>query len=219
MTPGAGPDALLERIEAGLRRLGIPAALCAALAHEGALWTYAFAGWWMRTPVGKGNFSVYRGTRSTILAVGIGLVLLVARWIPAHILLVRVGWVVTALTAYGLLWLAGDAHGVRLRPLRIDDGHLWVRTGLRWRASVPLAQIASVEPLKSAAVPSRWERGYLSATPLGVPTLLLTLRAPVTARGPYGLPRVVTRIGVAPDSRARFVEVLEKALAGVAPAP
>ena len=63
----------------------------------------------------------------------------------------KAAWIVTVLDLYGVLWLVGDYHALRLRPTRIDDDTLVLSYGLRWRASIPLDAIGSVETISSEA--------------------------------------------------------------------
>lgn len=219
MSGAADPGELPERLQSAMTRAGLPPALSAALACELSLWAFALAGWRMRTPADANAFSVHRESSWSMAAVGIGLVLVVEA-LPIHFLLVRshptLAVIATATSVYGLLWLIGDAQAMRLRPMRIEPDALLVRVGLRSKALVPLDAIASVEPVKADAAPKRG-RGTLRATPIGDPTLLLTLREPLVAHGPYGVPLPVARIGVAADERARFASALEAALGHAAP--
>jgi hypothetical protein len=68
-------------------------------------------------------------------------------------------------------------------------------------SAVPLAAIRELARLE-ARLPA--EPGLLRAE-LTTPGLLLTLRAPVRVRGPFGLERRVTRISLGVDERERFL--------------
>lgn len=127
--------------------------------------------------------------------------LLVARHHP------RIAWTLTVLSLWGLFWLFGDFRAMSLRPVRFGEDALELHVGRRWSARVPFDRIAAIRTVRGAPPPRR-EVGTLRAVVLGDPSLLLDLREPVVAHGPYGLTREVRRIAIAPDDRARFLELL-----------
>jgi hypothetical protein len=135
---------------------------------------------------------------------------LLVETLPVHVLVAHfspvAAWILSGASIYSLLWLIGDYQGLRLRPCRIDDDLLLVRLGLRWSVRVPLAAIAEVRAIR--ARPAGRDRGYLHATLIGDPTVLVELREPVRAIGPYGWRRLVHRIGLAPDDREGFLAAL-----------
>ena len=89
----------------------------------------------------------------------------------------------TALDVYGILWLLGDYHALRLRPTTIEDGVLHLRYGLRWNVDVPLSNIAE---LKSGT-----RKGALKV-----------------ARGLIGITRTIDAIAILPDEPERFEAAL-----------
>ena len=100
-------------------RAAIPVpALARVLAVEISTVIFATTGWFRSPPPG---FAMHR--RSGILMIiGVLGLLSVVEAVVVHIVLVRVSptlaIVMTALSVYGMLWLAGFAHAVRLSPLR-----------------------------------------------------------------------------------------------------
>lgn len=195
---------------------GIPAPRVAeAVASEVALLYYGLFSWRTRPVVGARDlaFSYHRksgfvgllGTLAGVTVVEAAAVhLLVEGWSRAA------AWVLTALSAYGLLWLLGFLQAVRLRPILLGPDALHLRTGLRWSARIPYGRIARVVPAGRTA-PDRRAPGYLHAVPLGTPHLLLELAEPVEVAGLYGVSRRgVSRIGISVDDQARFVAELEE---------
>lgn len=211
----SGPGQLPERLAEAAQRVVAFPLLAEVIGYEIARVTFAFAGGWLRPREDERAFTAHRELGWSGIAIGLALAMLVEA-LPVHVLVSRshpaLAWVLTGLTLYGLLWLAGDFHGLRLRPMRIGADALLVRVGLRWRVRVPLADIVAVRDVKGDAPPRR-ERGYLRATAFGDPSLIVELRAPLRAIGPYGVRREVTRIGLAPDEKARFRAALAAALA------
>ncbi len=127
--------------------------------------------------------------------------LLVAHWSRA------LAWGLTGVAAYGVLWLFGDYQALRLRPIVVDETTLHLRLGLRWSADVPLASIRTLST-EGAGRLTRRTPGYLHAVVMTSPRVVLDIEPPVVAQGPYGVTKRVSRIGLSPDERARFVDVL-----------
>jgi hypothetical protein len=190
----AGPIAALE---AGFVAARIPARVAAIFASELGAVGLALTGWFRRPRPG---FAM----RSTgwLLYVGVFGFLIVVETAAAHIALVMwkpvIAWIATISSAYALVWLAGDAHAIRLYPVVVAGGTLRVTVGVRWRAAIPLADIASVTETHN--VPD----GALSLA-LIEPTVLVTLRAPVEVIGLLGRRRRADRIALTIDDPAAFI--------------
>jgi hypothetical protein len=190
----AGPIAALE---AGFVAARIPARVAAIFASELGAVGLALTGWFRRPRPG---FAM----RSTgwLLYVGVFGFLIVVETAAAHIALVMwsptVAWISTISSVYALVWLAGDAHAIRLYPVAVAGDTLRVTIGVRWRAAIPLADIASVTETRS--VPD----GALSLA-LIEPTVLVTLRAPIEVIGLLGWRRRNDRIALTIDDPAAFI--------------
>ncbi len=122
------------------------------------------------------------------------------------------GWVVAALSLYGMLWLLGDWRAVCLRPILVNKEALIVRIGLRWTVQAPFAAIASVRP-EAAKPPSHKTPGYLSSILPGTPQYLIALNPPIVAHGLYGRRRTITTLGLAVDDTASFEAALKRRFA------
>lgn len=119
----------------------------------------------------------------------------------------RLAWLVTALGAYGMLWLIGDWRATRNLPILVRGEDLHIRFGLRWRIDIALDDIVAFRSptaaersrkklvdLKLALPMSRWK--------------VLELKRPVEARGIYGRRRTVRTLGLAIDEQDRFDTLL-----------
>jgi hypothetical protein len=137
----------------------------------------------------------------------VGTHLVVRRWSGT------VAWLLSALGVYALVWMAGDYQAVCRRPMVAADDALRVRVGLRWSVSIPYTQIEQVQPRGKESV-SRRTRGCLHAALLGDPQMVLILRGPVRARGPYGIEKEVRRVGLVVDEADRLRAVLAEKCAG-----
>jgi hypothetical protein len=159
------------------------------------------------------GFSVYRRSGWDTILICI-LVLLAAESIGVHLLIqtwsVRAAWVVTLLDLYGAIWLLGDYHAMRLRPITIDESTLHVRFGFRWSISIPLQNIAAIEPVRSE---SDWKRkDVLKVALLDEPRLLVRLNAPATAIGLAGIRKTINAVALLPDDLEEFEEALRAAV-------
>lgn len=191
--------------------LGSPR-LAALVVGELGLLRYGIAGWTRSTPAPAADEFAYhrRGSYPALLAVvavvavfeTLGVHILLSLWEPAA------AWGVTALGIYGFAWVAGDFHAGRLHPIRIDGDALVLRTGLRWRARVPLDAIAALGDEPPPAGEARVAFVYV-----GQPDLWLELDRPLTVRGPLGVERTTRHLGVGVDDPAAFRARLESRIA------
>jgi len=130
----------------------------------------------------------------------IGLHLLVQHWS------VKVAWIFTALDLYGVLWLIGDYHALRLRPTLIRPDTIELRHGMRLNATIARDNIAAIEPITSEA---QWKRkGTAKLALLDEPKYLVRLREPVVAEGIAGIRRTIDSIAFLPDDVAAFERAL-----------
>lgn len=164
------------------------------------------------------SFTSHRESGWTSAALGIGLAA-VAEALPVHLLVYRshpwLAWALTAASLYAIVWLIRDARALSARPTRFGATALSIRIGSRLHVELPYDAIASVTPVRGEP-PPRKSPGYLRATVLGDPTLILELDRPLRATGPYGWSREALRIGLAPDRRAEFLARLARAVPAAA---
>ncbi len=180
---------------------------------ELAIVYYAVVGPRRRTPTGPGVFATTEssGLGGLLFAFGMGVAveglavhLIVHPWSP------RLAWGLTAMDGYALLALVALHQAARLRPVVLEAGvpaRLLVRTSLLWTAEVPLALLVEVTHLDAMTS----ERGVLRAALGAPPGLLLRLRAPVVARGPFGIRRAVQAIALHVDDPHGLQRALAKA--------
>jgi len=182
------------------------------LAYETAVLYYAAVGWTRSPETGDRSFSVHRGVGYIALMTA-AMIALVVETTAVHLLLRLwspvAAWVLTGISLYTLVWLLGDLHAVRLRPLQICDETLHLRLGLRWTASIPLESIRAVQDPQDAEQ-SRG-REHLKAVLAGAPNRRIRLTGPIRAVGLYGLTRQVTTIDLHIDDPADFDAALDQA--------
>lgn len=189
----AGP---IGALEAGLRGARVPARVAAIFATELTVLWFALTGWFRRPRPGFAMRS-----SGWLMFAGVMGFLIIVETAAAHIALVMwkpwLAWLSTISSAYLLVWLAGDAQLIRLYPIAVIDNELRIAVGMRWRVTVPVADIAAIEPMRS--VPA----GALSLALLE-PTVLVTLRAPVDVHGFLGRVRRADRLALTVDDPAAF---------------
>lgn len=134
----------------------------------------------------------------------VGLHFLVSLW--SH----RVAWILTALGAYGALWIFADWRACRLRPVVIVDGVLRIHFGLRWRLDVPIEAVRAVRAPTSEERAERRSVDLRLALP-GTRWQVLELDRAVEAQGIYGLRRPVRTLGLGLDEPARLEAALAEA--------
>jgi hypothetical protein len=86
----------------------------------------------------------------------------------------------------------------------VSSRALQVRLGVRWRAEVPVSEIASVTEI--TAVPD----GAMNLA-LFEPTVLVTLRQPVAVRGMFGKRRQADRFALTIDDPKALIAALAAA--------
>ncbi len=162
---------------------------------------YGLGGWFMRARPAR--YSFLRG-RPWGALVAVFTFLIVVESVVLHVALAAwsspVAWIVSATSAYALVWIWGDFHALRLGGLELNDAALELRFGLRWRVRVPWTLIADAE-CSDARVAGA---DGLSCRVLRT-DVQLTLREPIVVHGPFGLRRSVRRLALAVDFPLEFV--------------
>jgi hypothetical protein len=197
---------VLERLESAALKIVPSRHAAAVLATEMAVFYYAFGAWRRRAdaPPGSLAFSIHRqsgvaalfGMLAGVTAMEAALVhVLVTRWSP---LAARV---LTALSAYGIVWLVAMSRAFALRPVLVCDREVVVRSGMMWTVRVPVMAIAAT---------LRQGPFDMKMPPACEPNVVLRLAEPVVARGMHGVTRRVASVAIAVDDREAF----ERAIAG-----
>jgi hypothetical protein len=159
------------------------------LAYEMAVFYYLLFGW-RRAPKDQPLSFTYHRSSAYLAIVAVVMLVVVAELGGMHLLISlwnpTVAWIVSAISVYAMLWLIGDSHAIRLRPIRLSETMLHIRVGLRSTIDIPLASIDGIGAPADLTL-SRRTPGYLKSVLLGAPNLRIELSTPVDALGPYGL--------------------------------
>jgi hypothetical protein len=182
---------------------------------EFSLLYFAFAGWFKKFENHDSNnipFSYHRKNGYAAI-IGVIIMILITETLALHILLqhwnLLAAWIFTGISIYGLFWLLGDYQAMRLHPIVLSQEFLFIRTGLRWRATLPLANIAAIDKFKAR---EKRIKDYLGLSIFGDPRLLICCKQPVVVRGLFGIKREVCRIGLTVDDEKLFLEALQQRL-------
>ena len=211
----AGGEASEARVARALGALLPPRAarlLAIELVIVGSALRFLVGGWRRAAPAG---FTYHRASALRMLLpmlplLGMADVLLLELVVLPH----AATWLrvaVHALAIYGLIWMVGVYASLRARPHQLADGRLTLHRGILGRVDVPVAQIASIDPLPAFA--DDWKRRAYRKDAIRVdvagPTILeLRLHAAVQAIGVLGRGAPRTRVLVAVDEPAAFTAAL-----------
>jgi len=133
-------------------------------------------------------------------------IVIAAESLALHLFLApRIGsfvWLVTALDLYAALWLVADCRALGANGIRVSERGVAIRFGIRWEADIEPGEVERVE----AAANGNWDRKLAL---IDEPTLVVVTRRPVELRGPYGILRRASRIGVRLEDSVAFESALE----------
>jgi hypothetical protein len=162
---------------------------------------YALFSWRAEAEIPGGAVATTSHRRSgwSGVLVGVGMIIVVES-VATHFLIAlwnaKLAWVLSALSAYGILWLIGDYRAMALRPTFLTSTMLRLRIGIRWKVDIPLDEIRSAAPYRpsDASLP-----GYRKVTVIGNPRWTVQLHRPVVLEGPFGIRRPASSLGIATD--------------------
>jgi hypothetical protein len=186
------------------------------IASEFAVFYYALASWGRRGHMPPDASAFPPARAATVLAVlvpivvieTVGVHLLVSRWS------VGAAWILTALSAYTVLWVFGDFRAMALRPTLVTADEVVVRVGLRCSLRVPLALI-------ERAAAANWRdddravRGHLNMAAPDPPNILIAFREPLTARRIFGVRTSVRSVGLRLQDPDGFLRLIQARTANV----
>lgn len=209
--------ALLEviLIATAMRRIGRGEGRMAALVtSEAVILHYAIAGWWRKPEHVEGQPITFHERSGWGSIVACALVLIASEGIAAHLFLAqwntKAAFAWTLLDIWGALWLVGDYHALRLRRSWLDDDALHLRVGMRWSATISLANIESIDAIREER---EWKRrGVLRVAMLDEPRWLITLREPVVVNGIAGIRKEIQALALLPDDD-QIINAVQRAAA------
>lgn len=141
--------------------------------------------------------------------VAIIIVLCAVEAVIVHLALSRVSVAlaiaVILLTAYAVLWIAGDARATVLSPVLVGKGVVKIRWGVHFNEKIPIELISSSGAGETPVAKS--ER--VNLVPLGGDPFWIEFAEPVAVRAFTGRKRAVKALAVSPDDRCGLKRALE----------
>nr|WP_283171773.1 hypothetical protein [Curtanaerobium respiraculi] len=182
-------------------------------ALECSIWWYLLRSWGKPAIVPNGARAFPYHRKSGYIAFVVALLVLgCIETAVMHLLLTRMNVtlaiVVTALTVYMLLWIAGSARAAVMNPLIVGSEHVVLQWGAHMSERVPFDAIARIggEPVD---VP---KGKRLDLTPMGAEPLWIEFARPIVMHTFFGGEREILAAAVAPDERRAFVEAVSARL-------
>jgi hypothetical protein len=201
-----------ERIRASLGGSSLQSRVADIVAMETSLMFYALASWRRApfVPAGMLGFSYHK--RNSYAAILYTFFLAtVVETVAVHFLIrvfaPRVALAVLAVSGMGALWVLGFARSIQLRPIVVSADTLHVRSGMKCAIEIPKRLIAGIEFGRMRTLDKRTPE-FIAAAP-GQPNVMIELREPVRARGPYGTGRMITRVSLVIDDLVAFQRALD----------
>ena len=128
--------------------------------------------------------------------------------ILVHLASLLLAWLLTALSLYGLLSLAGHIRALPRRYSTLGNDSVTLRTGLFGQCNIPYRQIAEIIPIAvGSGVPTNsWQLGMLGS--MEPRNLLLGLHQPATIEISHGITRRTHHIAVHMDDPQGFANAV-----------
>jgi hypothetical protein len=206
---GRHPDLLDNMRDGAAAVLPIPP-VANLLATELAVLYYALFSWRAQphVPSGAKAFSMHKRGGHADLLFALAIATLV-ELVPVHLLLHHwspvLAWMVSGLTVYAAIWIAGVARSFELRPVLVSDDYLIVRYGLLFRLKIPRSAIREIrkgtDRRADAVLPRR-----------SSPDLSIQLTVPLIAELALGLRKRIECLALAVDDVPGFERALERLL-------
>jgi hypothetical protein len=178
------------------------------IGSEIAVFYYAFA-----AKRAKGGFSYTKASGAipvlivflmAMVAEGIGLHFLIVRWSPLT------AWIFSGLSTYTMLQLYAHMRAMKARPIRVEDGMLYLRNGLAADVSVCIANIEEIT-LTRRTLPKENSLKLALFGALEGHTMRIKLRQPVMVVRMFGIRRQASVLLVAVDKAEELLTCISLA--------
>lgn len=178
------------------------------LATEISSFYYGLFAWKRLKQTGENTFTVHKKSNYGSI-IGTLAFLSFLEAVVFHIVLIQLSniaaWIIFGLNLYGITFFLADFNAARREPIHIDDESLYINVGIRWRATIPIKEIQSVE-LSSISYQGD-KKTLMALTILGSPNLMIELGRTHKAEGPYGICKSFDRVILNLDEPQRFKQL------------
>ncbi|MFT5821069.1 MAG: hypothetical protein ACI8ZM_002318 [Crocinitomix sp.] len=189
----------------------LPAKLAYGLATEIGLFYYTFVTW--RKPnYTANNFTYHKesGIQGILGAVlGVALIELFCVHLLIHENHPILSWILTAISAYGVIQIIGLMKSIPRVPHLITNEHLVLRMGIFQETKIPLSAIDWVE-LTTADYPKK-DKSYAKIT-LFDHNFIIHLKAEATLHGLFGSTKKYTHLVLSIDDKKSVKTIIENAI-------
>jgi len=160
-------------------------------------------------PNGARRFSTYRDCGYVALF-GVIIFVMLVEVFAVHLLLMHysalAAYIVSALSAYGMLFLVADLSALLKCDTVVFDNNLLLRTGMRWRILTSPVNICTITKLNSSFEPN--ESCFEGAIIKSSANLHIRFKQPVTVNRLYRSPVLVTELTMSIDNPDAFIAAL-----------
>ncbi|MFN8582095.1 MAG: hypothetical protein U0163_14120 [Gemmatimonadaceae bacterium] len=151
--------------------------------------------------------------RSRALVVGISAVLIIES-AALHLLILRrwpwVSLVLALANLWTIWWFVQDYRAVADLPILAGESDVVVRLGKRLTGTVPYAAINAANRPTWQQIPESGRAGYIKLSGWDDPNVLLELSAPAGFRGPFGIEKRGSLVGLRLDEPDEFVRLVRE---------
>lgn len=139
-----------------------------------------------------------------VIVEGAGIHLIVSRWSYSTAIILGI------LNIYAFIFLLADFSAIKKKPIQISTDKLLFRMGLRWKADMPIANIAEIElnPIEK----EEKDRDLFDCSTFGSPDIIIHFTKPMVANGIYGFKKNFSKIAFNIDDKSAFVLSLNNKL-------
>lgn len=210
---GSGGEDGAEALAEGVSKTWGSGKAASLLTHELTMIFYLFFSWGRSSKAGASSESfTYYKENTQILVASILTKVILFEGVVMHLLVMQwshaLAWILTAADAWLLLLIWGDCRASVLRPVRVEDGSLRLRYGLRIQADVPYDAIESIESAREYH-PDKQEQRRAALPVLGTPNVRIRLRRELDVQGLLFVPRKVSEIYLCVDRPSEFAQAVQ----------
>ncbi|MFX3636060.1 MAG: hypothetical protein ACE3L7_12060 [Candidatus Pristimantibacillus sp.] len=191
--------------------------LASFIVHDISMIYYLFFSWKrkrVREQSVESEFTYHRETNQVLMA-AIVTKILVIEMAVVHLLLMQwspiAAWIITALELWTLILIWADCRAAVLRPIKLNNGQLRIRYGLRIQADIPLSHIAEITSSTSYEI-SKTELSHSAGPVFGTSNVKILLKHEARVEGIFYWPRNVRTIYLAVDQPAELVNKTRQAM-------
>ncbi len=189
----------------------LPPKLAYGMATEIGLFYYTFVAW--KKPKHPSNAFTYHKDSGILVLLGTLLGVALIELFCVHLLIHEnhpiLSWVLTAISAYGIVQIIGLMKSIPRVPHMITSDHLVLRMGIFQETKIPLNTIETIE-LTTADYPKS-DKSYAKIT-LFDHNCIIHLKEEATLHGLFGRTKKYKHLVLSTDEKNRFKAIIENAI-------